>query len=84
MLKAAKQAASLGSEGKLIPDTDMAEQLASFRNSEADLVQPDGKSQKRSHDGKRVKSLREGRTKPHRHVKESNSVHKRKRKQVSK
>lgn len=83
-MKAAKQTASLGKDGKQIADTDMAEQLRNLQHSEADIEQHDHKrSATLNSDRNHTKSLREGRSKPHKTVRDSNSKtgHKRKRKQ---
>lgn len=88
MLKAAKKATTLGADGKLIPDSEMAERLANLQNSNIDAavdeLQQRG-TEPRVSDGKRVTSLREGRRKPHKTPKEgtSKSGHKRKRRQKS-
>lgn len=81
ILKAAKKSATLGVDGKLIPDEEMADRLTHLQDSDADIDQPEHKVQG-SH-GRRVKSLRENRSKPHKVARESSSKsgHKRKRKQ---
>lgn len=86
MLKAAKEAATLGADGKLTSDSEMAERLINLQNGNIDaaideLEQRGSKAQ--ASDGKRVTSLRESRRRPHRVPRESSakSGHKRKRRQ---
>lgn len=86
MLKAAEKAATLGADGKLTSDTEMAEQLINLQNGNIDaaiveLKQRGSKAQ--TSDGKRVTSLRESRRKPHKVPRESGTKtgHKRKRRQ---
>ena len=80
-LTAARKIASLGADGKVIPDSDMAEQLTNLQCNEDDV---DHIEKKRP--GRRIKSLREGmregRSKPHQAELDntSKSVRKRKRK----
>ena len=86
MLKAAKKATTLGADGKLIPDSEMAERLAHLQNGSinAAIDEPEQRGSKsRVSDGKVVTSLREGRKKSHKHPRESRSKsgHKRKRRQ---
>lgn len=86
MLKAAKKTASLGADGKLTSDTEMAERLINLQNGNIDaaideLEQRGSKAQ--ASNGKRMTSLRESRRKPHKVRRESSakSGHKRKRRQ---
>ena len=84
MLKAAKKAASLGSEGRLIPDTEMAEELTNLRDSEATIGQPEqplNGRKGRVSEGRRVTSMREGHRKAHKAGRDNGgkSGHKRKR-----
>lgn len=86
MLKAAKKAATLGTDGKLTSDTEMAERLINLQDGNIDaaineLEQRGSKVQ--ASDSKRVTSLRESRRKPHKVPRESSakSGHKRKRRQ---
>ncbi|KAL3137397.1 hypothetical protein ABBQ32_006920 [Trebouxia sp. C0010 RCD-2024] len=81
LLKAARKAATLGVDGKLIPDEEMADRLTHLHDGEADIEQLEHKVQ--GSNGKRVKSLREARSKPHKVAREISfkSAHKRKRKQ---
>ena len=81
MLKAAKKTATLGVDGKLIPDEEMGDRLTHLQDGEGDTEQLEEKMQRSN--GKRVKSLREPRSKPHKIARESSSKsgHKRKQKQ---
>ena len=86
MLKAAKNATTLGADGKLIADSEMAERLVNLQNGNIDAAVDEleqRSSKPGGSDGKRVTSLREGRRKPHKIARESNakSGHKRKRRQ---
>lgn len=86
MLKAATKATNLGADGKLIPDSEMAERLIDLQNGNRDAAIDEleqKNSKRRISDGKRVTSLREGRRKPHKTPRDSSfkSGQKRKRRQ---
>ena len=84
MLKAAKKASTLGVDGKLIPDSEMAQRLVNLQNGNIDAAtdELEQKDNIQASDGKRVKSLRESKSKQHKVARESSVKpgHKRKRK----
>ena len=81
MLKAAKKSASLGTDGKSIPDSELAEHLSNLQNGQADVEQLQHVSSKlKGRESKHMKSLREGKVPVHKAAREG-SGHKRKRKQ---
>ena len=87
MLQAAKKAVTLGANGTLIPDSEMAEQLVNLQNGNIDAAVDElgqGGSKSCISGGKRVTSLREGRRKPHKTPRESSSKSGQKRKRRQK
>ena len=83
MLKAAKTASTLGADGKLIPDSEMAERLINLQNGNIDAAIDELEQRGNnvlSSDSKRVTSLREGRRKPQKAPRESSSKSGQKRK----